>query len=836
MNQTPARIAVVALLVAASAAVASGAITIDRIDPGGAPSGAEQQVTLTGKDFADPEELWFEEGRIEVVSLEPVDATHVKAVLRVPADCPAGPHRFRLRTKRGLSELRTFRVGGLSQISEAEPNDTATVSDPPPSPREGRTIRGVVKGEDVDSFPVRLAAGERLSLAIDAIRLDQEMFDPCLEIVDDRGFVIASCDDHPLMGQDAMLALTAPADGTYTVRVRESTYGGSEGSLYLLHVGTFPVPHVAWPPGGRAGTETDVEWLGDPAGPFRTRLRIPGAVGQTGLVEERPQRDGVAAVVGVPLRVSAGDPVLDAEPNSEPGEANRLTAPGAFAGRLEREEDVDWVRVEAPKGSQWRVRGWGRRLGSAIDLVLGVHRDDAKRERLTGNDDADGPDAEVKVTTPEQGSFLVRVSDHQRRGGERFVYWLDIEPVVPQVTVSVPPGRSNSQERLVAQVPQGNRTALVFNAARDACDDPVRLAFHNLPAGVRVVAQDVAAPLTGTVAVFESDAAAPPAVRAVDVAVEVRGEGADSPKRVGGLRQVTELVFGQPNNAIYRTSVSDRLPVAVVAPAAIAVDVDPPAVPLARRGSLELRVKIRRSEGFTGKVRLGFPFKPPGIGAPATVDVDTDVSEAVYSINATADAAVGDRRVVVTATVKDKDAPEAWVSSLPITVRVIEPPIEIAAEKATTEQGREAKLVCRITKPGGFEGVAKVKLMGLPAKLEAPELDLKADATEIVFPIAVPTDAPPGRHDNIFCQVRVPQGEEWIVFNGPSTQLRIDKPLRQKESGQQPRGNESGHPPRGKESGQQPRAKESGSPPGNDSQPAAAAAAIPGPAPGKDGG
>jgi hypothetical protein len=117
--------------------------------------------------------------------------------------------------------------------------------------------------------------------------------------------------------------------------------------------------------------------------------------------------------------------------------------------------------------------------------------------------------------------------------------------------------------------------------------------------------------------------------------------------------------------------------------------------------------------------------------------------------------------------------------------------------------------------------------MGLPAKLEAPELDLKADATEIVFPIAVPTDAPPGRHDNIFCQVRVPQGEEWIVFNGPSTQLRIDKPLRQKESG---------HPPRGKESGQQPRAKESGSPPGNDSQPAAAAAAIPGPAPGKDGG
>jgi hypothetical protein len=617
-----------------------------------------------------------------------------------------------------------------------------------------------------------------------------------------------------------MLAVAAPADGVYTVRVRESTYGGNDGSLYLLHLGVFPVPYVAWPPGGRSGAEVELEWLGDPAGPFRTRLRLPEHSSHSGLFEERPQRDGVAAVIGVPLRISAGDPIVESEPNSEPGEANRLTAPGAFAGRLNREEDVDWVRVEAPKGSAWRVRGWGRRLGSPIDLVLGVHRDDAKRERLTGNDDADGPDAEVKVTTPDQGSFLVRVSDHQRRGDDRFVYWLDVEPVVPQVTVSVPPGRSNSQERLVAEVPQGNRVALVFNASRDGCEDPAHLAFANLPEGVRVVAQDVAAPMTGTVAVFEADAGAPPAVRAATVAVEVKAEGAD-PRRVGELRQVTELVYGQPNNAVYRTSISDRLPVAVVAPAAITVDVDPPTIPLARRGSLDLRVRIRRSEGFTGKVRLGFPFKPPGIGAPTTVDVDDNVSEATYTINATADAAVGERQVVVTATVKDKDAPETWVSSLPVTIRVVEPPVEIAAEKATTEQGCDAKIVCKVTKPGSFEGVAKVKLMGLPAKLEAPELDLPAGGTELVFPISVPADAPPGRHDNIFCQVRVPQrvpeGEAWMVFATPATNLRIDTPLRKKESQQ---------PPRDKESQQPPLAK--------DSPPKAAANSAP--APGKDGG
>ena len=155
---------------------------------------------------------------------------------------------LRLRTKRGLSELRTFRVGslpqGVVQRTEQEPNNepgAAGVTEQPPlSPAAPCTISGVVKGEDIDCFPIRATAGERIAVAIDGIRLDQEMFDPCLELVDERGFVLASCDDHPLLGQDAMLAATAPADGLYYLRVRESAYGGNDGCVYLLHVGRFP--------------------------------------------------------------------------------------------------------------------------------------------------------------------------------------------------------------------------------------------------------------------------------------------------------------------------------------------------------------------------------------------------------------------------------------------------------------------------------------------------------------------------------------------------------------------------------------------------------------------
>ena len=329
----------------------------------------------------------------------------------------------------------------------------------------------------------------------------------------------------------------------------------------------------------------------------------------------------------------------------------------------------------------------------------------------------------------------------------------------------------------MASVPRGNRTALVFNTTRSDCDAAVQLVFDNLPAGVRAIAPPALGKASGTVAVFEATAEAANSANLATVGVQTVGADDAAGRAIGGLRQVTELVFGQPNNATYRESVSDRLPIAVVEPVKIRIDVEQPTVPLVRRGSMDLRVRIVREQGFAGKVKLGFPFKPPGIGAPAVVEVSEADSEAVYPINATADAPVGEWQVVVLAAAKDKDDPSGWVSSLPITIRVAEPLIELTAAKAVAEPGQETRIVCTVTKLGGFEGTATAKLMGLPTKTSAPELEFAATATELVFHVAVAADASPGRHDNVFCQIRVPMAGTWVVHSMPATQLRIDKPL-----------------------------------------------------------
>lgn len=763
---------------------------IEKIWPPGGPPGADVVVEFRGKELDDAQEVFFEGGGIAVTDLEQVDPRTVKARLRIPAACPPGAHRVRIRTADGLSELRTFRVGGFTQATEAEPNNDLATAQPVTMPV---TIAGVVTGEDVDCFRVALPAGGRIAVAIDAIRLDQEMFDPHLELVDAKGFVIAACDDHPLLRQDAMLAAVVPAAGEYGIRVRESAFGGNDGCVYLLHVGDFPVPHFAWPPAGRPGSTIDVTWLGDPAGPFTQAVTLPADVPSAGLAEIRPVRAGAASPVPVPLRVSPLARSDESEPNDEPAQATPLAAPAAALGRMDAADDVDWFRVTAEKGSTWTVRAWARQVGSPIDVVVNAHRDDAKRERLTGNDDTDGPDSLLRVTVPDQGSFLLRVNDHLRRSGPHYGYWLEVEPAWPEVVASVPPARGNSQERLVGQVPRGGRAALVVNAARSDFGGPVKLAFAGLPAGV-VAAAPLAAPnATGTPVVFEAAADAAPGTACAEVLL-LAAEGG---RPLGSLRQRTDLVLGPPNNAPYRTSTSDRLPVAVVEEAPIRIEVEPPTVPLVRRGVLDLKVRVERLDGFTGRVRLAFPFKPPGINAPGNVELAEGEQEAVYQLNAAAEAPLGGWEVVVTATglVKPdpkrkekgggrrrRDGETTWVSSGLVPLTVAEPLLEMAAEKVTVEQGQETRIAWTVKKPAAFAGLAKARLLGLPAKTEAAELDLAADATELVFPVKVAGDAPAGQHGNVFCQVRIPQGDAWIVHNMPPTQLRIDKPLPAQEA------------------------------------------------------
>src|SRR5690606_25306924 len=92
---------------------------------------------------------------------------------------------------------------------------------------------------------------------------------------------VASSDDLHVAKQDAGLSCIAPSEGRYVVELRETAYRGNNESTYRLHVGGFPRPAMVFPPGGRAGEEVEVRWIGGEATGGTAKVTLPEAAGST---------------------------------------------------------------------------------------------------------------------------------------------------------------------------------------------------------------------------------------------------------------------------------------------------------------------------------------------------------------------------------------------------------------------------------------------------------------------------------------------------------------------------------------------------------------------------
>src|SRR6266542_2325146 len=246
--------------------------SLGSVTPRGGQRGKEVVFAFNGGRLADAQEVLFYSPGFSVSKLEVVNDGQVKATVKIADDCLPGEHAVRLRTKSGLSELRTVWVGALPTLAEKEPNSEF---DKPQKIPLNVTIEGVVDTEDVDYYAVELKKGQRLSVEIEAMRLGVTFFDPYIAILDSKRFELATSDDSPLNKQDGMCSIVAPADGTYVVQVRESAFGGNGGCQYRLHLGTFPRPNAVVPAGGRPGEEVEVRFLGDPTGEIKQKIKLP---------------------------------------------------------------------------------------------------------------------------------------------------------------------------------------------------------------------------------------------------------------------------------------------------------------------------------------------------------------------------------------------------------------------------------------------------------------------------------------------------------------------------------------------------------------------------------
>ncbi|MEE2808995.1 MAG: PPC domain-containing protein [Verrucomicrobiota bacterium] len=749
----------------------SSSPSLGSIIPRGAKRGTEVELNFNGDRLDDAVEILFYSPGFTVTELTPGGSPkHLKAKIAIGPETELGEHLMRIRTKSGLSGVKSFWVGQFETVSEIEPNSEFATPQTVPF---NSTIEGILENEDVDYYVIEAKKGQRISAEVEGIRLGNAFYDPYVAILNMERFELAASDDTSILLQDSTTSIVAPTDGKYIVQIRESSYTGNGACRYRLHIGSFPRPLAVYPAGGPTGSDLELKLIGDSAGESKLTVKLPQSPDPK--FEIYSNSDGLLSPSPNIVRVSAFPNVLETEPNNNRNEATASSAPLPLAlnGIIQAPGDEDWFKFTAKKGQRFIIRAHAKSIGSPLDPILNIYGPDKKH--ISGNDDADNKqDSKIDFTAAVDGEFNIRIRDHLKKGGENYVYRIETESIVPSLGLTIPYfGRADYQSRQMIYVARGNRFVTRINAGRSNFGGDLIFEASGLPEGIKLISNGMHSSINSGLIGFEASPEAPIA----GTLTELIAKHADPEKNISGnFSQPLDFVLGAPNNTVYYKSTARKLAVAVVEEIPFKIDITPPTVPLVKNGTLDLKVNVTRKEGFDAPITVRMLWNPPGIGSQPTLQIPKGKNDIIYTINANGSAAI---RTWDIAVMGESDAGKGQIlaSSNLTPVTVAEPYLGMKIEMAAVEQGQDGSVICKLTHTTPFEGKAKIKLLGLPAKVTAPEMEIDKGTTELSFPIKIATDSPKGQHKNLFCHLSIPQSETLIPHNvGHGGVLRIDPP------------------------------------------------------------
>jgi hypothetical protein len=402
--------------------------------------------------------------------------------IKIAPDAPPGPRELRLLTLSGPTNPLRFEVGTIGEQPESEPNDSRTANEitiPLPVVLNGQILPG-----DVDRFTFSARKGARIVVATQARGLVPYLadavpgwFQPIATLYDPRGREIA-CADHYRFQPDPVLTCEIPADGTYTLEIRDTLYRGREDFVYRITLGEIPYVTGIFPLGGRAGASATVEVKGWNLPQSRLAVSVQGEnMMPVGIQTEKMSSNCL------PFAVDTLPETLEKEPNSERKQAQRVSLPQIINGRLDRPGDADVYRIEGKAGESLVAEVYARRLNSPLDSRLELT--DAQGRPLASNDDSEDrgagllthqADSRLQVTLPASGTYYLTLRDTQRKGGEEYAYRLRIGAPQPDYQLRVTP--SSLGLRAGATIP-----ITVYALRRDGFSGEIALRLKDAPAG-----------------------------------------------------------------------------------------------------------------------------------------------------------------------------------------------------------------------------------------------------------------------------------------------------------------------------------------------------------------
>jgi len=764
----------------ASTAAVAGDPQINNITPFGVQRGTEATFTITGTGLSTTKEILFYEPGFtikEIVTAKDKDDS-AKVRIAVSPDVQVGVHALRLRSLGGVSNLRVLTVGNLPEVAEVEPNTNFKLAQ---VVGVNVTVSGVIQTEDIDHFAVDLKKGDRLNVELEGLRLantsSAAFFDPVLSILDEDTKQLVRSDDAPLLQQDCFCSLIAPHDGRYVVQIRDVAYGGGATSNYRLHIGTFPRPTAAFPPGGRPGEKLNVRWIGDLTGDFSQEITLP----QNGKSEATIVAQDIHGMAPSPnmFRVSDLPATNEHEPNDDlKSVTSAVSVPAAFQGIVEKPGDADFFRFTAKKGQSLDVKVFARKpLRSPLDAIIAVYS--AQGGTIAANDDTGGPDSFARFQIPADGEYLISVRDQLKNGGPDFVYRVEVTETSPSLVIRLPERRQYISTTLV--VPQSNRNAVMVSAQRQNFNGELALSFEGLPGGTKTEFGPIAAGVQEIPVLFSAATDAAPA----GALVRITGKTTDPKLNVAGhLDQRTMLVRGQNNVDVWGHN-ADRMATVVCEAIPYSIDLVPPKAPLVRNGSLVLKVVATRAEGFKDPISLRLLYNPPGVASSGYITIPENETQAAIPLTANNGAGVGTWKICVTGRSGTRGqrggqfGPDDALrcSTQLADLKVEEQYHKLSFVKASVEQGKETTVTVKVQKLRDFEGEATAELAGLPTNTSSQPMKFNKDTAELTFKVAAAKEAKPNRYTSLNCVTKIPVEGDFITHTIGGGELRVDAPL-----------------------------------------------------------
>jgi len=561
----------------------------------------------------------------------------------VPADQEPGVYEVRVATDRAVSSASHLLVTEYPVIEEQKSNDTRETAQAVPIPS---AVCGVCeKPEDVDFFKITGKAGQRVTFQIYAQRVTEAvhsmqsgavyLMDSILTLYGPHGQVVAQNDNF--IGGDSFIEVTLPEDGDYLLEVRDARYIGNPKYVYCVEISDRPFAHAVLPLAVQQGTSATAEIIG----------KMPEGFQQTSLIAAADEAEGwktlrietpAGLTNAVPLLVSPHPQIVRPADNTSLASAAPLTLPVGVSAKFSNPDEVHYYSFEAKAGTCYLFEVQSHQLGYALDSTIVIY--DASGKKISEADDGlQTKDSKIYFRAPANGTFIVAIHDLHGRSGDRYVYHLKAEPSGPDFAVH--------GEYYYAMLAPGTRMMWFARVDRlNGFKGPVTIEVEGLPEGVTYTPITIPEGMNHCGLVLSASDVAPIGASLVRVIGKAEIPDADgNPQTVVRRGRVTCELQSRGGSQV-RWPIQTQL-VGVVKPMdLLSVTAEPAEITLKPGEKAEIKVKVKRKEGFKDGVTLAMSFDyfstvfgqqlPPGVkmSSASKARLSGDVEEGTIILEA----------------------------------------------------------------------------------------------------------------------------------------------------------------------------------------------------------